>query len=543
MTDDHRQRNGRSKLARLPQRLRRGARESVYLDPGFVAIDTRSLAAFRISVGLLIVADVLLRSRNFTFFYTEEGVVPQAVAQELSADGAVSIFYYTTDSSVIALLFLLHALIAVQLIVGYKTRLATVLSFLFVVSLDHHNPLVLSYADTLFRLLLFWAIFLPLGERWSIDAVHADGRPRARIASLASAAILVQIVYMYVLNGYHKRESALWTGGEATPLIMGLDDTTFLLGEFTRNVPTLLQYGGLTWYYMLLFAWLLLLLRGRARTLLVAMFVGGHASFALTVRIGAFPYVAIAGLLLFLQSQFWEDLTALRRHGSIGRLRAGSLRSTLIRLGEALPRLRFGIGPETRASLARAGRVVSTVAVAIAVVSILVIPALGHLPVANSLEDDEGPAERIDDTASKLGVSQPVWTVFAPHPRTSDSYYVFPAVTENGEHVDAYNGRSLTYERPYDELQRQYDTYRERFYMSSVRRGGPNDVVSETLADYLCSTWEDEHGETLTHLNMYTVVEDVTLETIDDPEDRDRDVRRFYTHGCGDNEPKEIDPP
>ncbi|WP_255193560.1 HTTM domain-containing protein [Natronobeatus ordinarius] len=543
MTDDRRQRHGRSELAHLLQRLRRGARESVYLDPGFVAIDTRALAAFRVSAGLLIIADVLLRSRNFTFFYTEDGAVPLSLAQQMSADGAFSIFYYTTNSTVIAALFVLHVLIALQLIVGYRTRLATILSFLLVISLDHRNPLVLSYADTLFRMLLFWAIFLPLGERWSVDALYADSRPREQISSLASAAILIQIVYMYVLNGYHKRESELWTGGEATPLIMGLDDTTFLLGEFTRNVPTLLRYGGLTWYYMLLFAWLLLLLRGRARTLLVAMFVGGHASFALTVRIGAFPYVAIAGLLLFLQSPFWEDLTALRRYASSGRLRADPLRSTLVRLGATFPRLRFGIGPETRASLARAGRIGSTVVVAIAVVSILVIPALGHLPVANSLEDDDGPAERIDDTASKLGVSQPVWTVFAPHPRTSDSYYVFPAVDESGDRIDAYNGRSLTYERPYDELQRQYDTYRERFYMSSVSRGGPDDVVSETLADHLCSTWEDEHGESLTHLNMYVVVEDVTLETIDNPENRDRDVRRFYTHGCDDNEPKAIDPP
>ncbi|RQH03332.1 HTTM domain-containing protein [Natrarchaeobius oligotrophus] len=525
-------------LRTISRRTRGHLREATYVDLGAVRIDTRALAAFRIAAGLLIVADVLLRARNFTFFYTESGVVPQSVATEMTADNAFSIYYFTTDPTVIAALFVLTILVAVQLIVGYRTRVAIVLSFLLVVSLDHHNPLVLSFADTLFRMLLFWAIFLPLGERWSVDALHADAPPRPTVASLASAAILAQIVYMYVLNGYHKRESALWTGGEATPLIMGLDNTTFLLGDGMRNVPTLLQYGGMTWYYMMLFAWLLVLLRGNARTLFVAMFLAGHASFAITVRIGAFPYVAIAGLLLFLQTPVWDRLEALVRSVSLERFRLVHARTELERLGSRLPRAR--IDSET---LGHVRTTVYTLALVVAVVSLLVVPALAHLPVAQSVDEEDGPKERIDDRADAIRVSQPEWTVFAPHPRTVDRYYVFPAETEGGETVDAYNERPLTYERPHDELQKQFGTYRERFYMNSVRRGGPDDIVSETLAEHLCETWAEDHGEALSHVNMYYVVEDVTLETIDEPDERAREIRPIYSHGCGDNEPKAIDPP
>ena len=146
-----------------------------------VRIDSRTLAVFRVFVGVLIVADLLLRSRNFSFFYTEDGVVPRSLAMDVTPDYAFSVYYLTTSSTLIAALFVLQGLIALQLIVGYKTRVATVLSFLFVVSLDHHNPFVLSYADTLFRLLLFWAIFLPLGERWSIDAAHRTRAPRPHV--------------------------------------------------------------------------------------------------------------------------------------------------------------------------------------------------------------------------------------------------------------------------------------------------------------------------------------------------------------------------
>ncbi|MXV61643.1 HTTM domain-containing protein [Natronorubrum sp. JWXQ-INN-674] len=525
-------------LHTIARHVRTRATNPTYIDFRSVSIDTRSLAVFRIAAALLIVADILLRSRNFGFFYTNEGVVPQSLAMEMTPDNAISVYYLTTDSTVIAALFVVQVLIALQLLIGYRTTIATVLSFLLVISLDHHNPLVLSYADVLFRLLLFWAIFLPLGERWSVDAVHADSEPRARITSLASAAILVQIVYMYFLNGYHKRESELWTGGEATPLIMGLDNTTFLLGEFMRSFPTLLQYGGLTWYYMLLFSWLLLVLRGRARLFLVAMFIGGHASFAITVRIGAFPYVAIAGLVLFLQTQFWDDANALLRAPPLDRARVTPPYARLERLGARLPQ--FGVDARTHERITSG---LYSIALVIAVTSLLVIPAVSHMPIGGFVDDEGGPKERVDDTAATVAVQQPDWSVFAPHPRTSDRYYVFPAATADGEVIDVYNDREHTYDRPHDELQQQFDTYRERFYMNSVRRGGPDDLVSATLATHYCETWQEDRDVELTHVNMYYGIEDVTLETIDDPADRDREIRLIYGHGCGNNEPVEVAPP
>ncbi|AFZ74071.1 HTTM domain-containing protein [Natronobacterium gregoryi] len=525
-------------LTTLPTRVRERTANPTHLDPASVRIDTRSLAAFRIGAGLLVAADVLLRARNFEFMYTEDGVVPQSLAMEASADGAFSIYYFTTSSTAIAALFALTALVGFQLAVGYRTRVATILAFLLVVSLDHHNPLVLSYADVLFRLLLFWAIFLPLGERWSVDAVHADRAPRESITSVASAAILAQIVFMYFLNGYHKTESELWIGGEATPLIMGLDNTTFLLGDVMRNFPTMLQYGGLTWYYMLLFSWLLFLLRGRARTALVAMFVGGHASFAITVRIGAFPYVAIAGLLLFLQASFWADAKTIARSASLEQIQSTEVRPRLEQVARLFPSFRLErSAPAVPNWLTRS---VYSVALAIAVVSILIVPALTYVPLADFVDEEDGPADRIEQRAEVVSVDQPDWSVFAPHPRTSDQYYVFPAETRDGERIDVYNDRELSYDRPYEELQKQFDTYRERFYMSSVRS---SDTVAASLAEHLCSNWENDRDATITHVNVYYVVEDVTLETIDEPSDRSRDVERVYEHGCGDHDPAEISPP
>ena len=502
-------------------------------------IDTRTLAVFRVFVGVLIVADVLARSRNFHFFYTEEGVVPLELAQRATGDYVVSVYYLTTDPTIIALLFAVQILLALQLIAGYKTRVAIVLSFLFVVSLDHRNTFVLSYADILFRLLLFWAIFLPLGERWSIDAVHAAREPRQSFAGVASVLILCQMVTMYFVNGLHKRQNELWTGGEATPHILGLDHITFLLGNTVRAVPTVLQFGGLGWYYAMLASPLLLLLTGRKRLLFALPFLGGHLMFALTVRIGAFPYVALAGLLLFVQTQPWEDgRRALRRIRGEGTAYA-TVRSRFVAFARRVPTVRVD-GPRLRA-LRSDGY---TLAVMVVFASMLVIAGGAGLQAAGVVDDTPAPMQDVQNTAELVAVDQPDWTIFAPTPSTTDRYYVFAAQTVHNDTYDIYNGnRPLTYDRPEDELQTQYGSYRERFYMNSVRRGGQDHPVTTTYGDYLCETVEEETGVRLVRIEMYVIAETVTMDTTDDHEERERRSSLIHQHGCGDYEPGEIDPP
>ena len=511
------------------------------------AIDTRSLALFRIALGLLVVADLIARSRNFSFYYTDDGVVTQALAEQGTADNAVSVSYLTSEPELIAALFVLQGLIALAMVVGYRTRLATVLSFLFVISLDHHNPYVLSYADTLFRLLFLWAIFLPLGDRWSVDALQAAemglerAGPRPVVASAATALAMGQMVFMYFLNGIHKSTSATWREGDAAPLVFGIDEMTFLLGDFMRNVPTLISAGGLLWFYLLLASLLLVLLRGRPRYLLVGLFAGGHASFAVTVRIGAFAYVALAGLTLFLQPAFWRDAGRVVRAAGLGPERVS--RTMEDRVGRPLARVlpSFRLLP---GRLVRIKRATYTVAVGLVVVALALVVAAFLLNFgtvidgtydqhALNAEVESHPAgAHVYEVADALNVRQPEWSVFAPHPRTTDRYYVFGARTADGDEVDVYNDREFTWDRPGAQLQRQHGTYRQRFFMNSVRRTSAGGDLAERYGDQLCRSYAEDHGTELTHISMFEVTETITFETIDDPDARESDRNHFYRHRC-----------
>lgn len=521
---------------------------------------------FRVLAGLLAAVDVALRARNLRLFYSDEGVLPPWLAREVVGDFAVSVYLHVGDPSLVAALFVVQALVALALAVGYRTRVAAVLTFVLVVSLDLRNPLVTSYADVLFRLLLFWALFLPLGERWSVDAVRSTAPPCERVTSLASAGVLVQMVYMYVGNATHKWGLPAWESGEAAVLVLALEDVSFLLADALLSVPWLVQLGGVAWYYMVALAWLLVVLSGRSRTALVGLFVGAHLSFAATVRIGAYPWVAVAGLVLFLQASFWADLErlveALDRRGAALAARLCALR----RRGEALAHrhlaLERGLAGAARSALARVGLAGSAEARAAnarrhvatatdilarglllwAVVFVLVAPAGSAAAGAAGLDQRVVPGSSATAPLATVGVVQPPWSVFAPNPRTSARYYVFAAETATGEYRDVYNGRPLSYERPEGPLHAQYDTYRERFYMNGVRVAWYDDVP-RLLAEHHCERYRETHGVALVRLNMYVVEEQITLGTVDDPAGRERRVALFYRHGCGDSAPGAVDPP
>ncbi len=123
-------------------------------------IDLRALAAFRIAIGTLVIVDLLLRSRHLTAFYTDDGVLPlEALFSDYSS--VHSLHAVSGEAWVQALLFCVAGLFALAMIVGYRTRLATIVSWLLLLSLHARNPMILNGGDALFRMLLLWGIFLP----------------------------------------------------------------------------------------------------------------------------------------------------------------------------------------------------------------------------------------------------------------------------------------------------------------------------------------------------------------------------------------------
>jgi len=484
-------------------------------------IDLRALAVFRMALGALLLVDLVGRSRSLAAFYTDAGVLPRDALGPVYSLHAIS-----GEARVQVLLFLVAGVFAAGLLIGYHTRIATAVSTLLLFSLHNRNPLVNNAGDTLLVLLLLLAVFLPLGRRWAIDARRvAPDRDRTPVASVATLAVLLQVLAMYVTNASHKSRGELWLRGDAVAYVMQADQYTALLGNELANYPTLLEWLTVLWMVLLFCSPLLLVSTGRARAVLVTLFVGMHLGMALTMQIMLFPLVAIAGLLLFYPPVFWDGVTTLAaRSESVSSLREYSSRGAAAlsrRSGRSRLRSVFAV-PAGRSDWLRrrvpwletGWRLLSTAIPALFVVLLVLSNA-----ATISFVSTPAPVENALETAD----AEQNWRMFAPKPVTTTRWYVAPGTLANGSEVDVLTESAVDFDRP-PNVERTYRTGRWRKYLAYVRSG----YHRTYFADYLCERWNRRHD---------TPVETVSLWGLDERSDpynatSSRDRTKLVEYDC-----------
>ena len=122
--------------------------------------------------------------------------------------------------------------------IGYRTRLATVVTWLLLASLQARNPMLLYERDHLLRLAAL-LVDLPAARlllvRRSSLAWAAPRTARMRHCSAASAAILLQMSSMYFFSGLLKQNQD-WQSGEALSHVL-LRYVRQAVGRVTRQYP------------------------------------------------------------------------------------------------------------------------------------------------------------------------------------------------------------------------------------------------------------------------------------------------------------------
>src|SRR5256885_6685590 len=165
------------------------------------SLDLRSLALFRIALGVMILIDLFMRSLDLNAFYTDWGVLPRgALLDKFANPFRFSLHLISGVPGFEIALFIIAAGFAIALILGVRTRLVTIVSWFLLVSLQMRNPVILQGGDVYFRLLTFWAIFLPLGALYSVDsALNTSQNPpkQYRFLSFADAPLLLTTAIVY----------------------------------------------------------------------------------------------------------------------------------------------------------------------------------------------------------------------------------------------------------------------------------------------------------------------------------------------------------
>ncbi len=279
-------------------------------------IDPRSLAAFRIGLALVMLAELASRARTLGAHYTRDGVMPADVLREMTNVPLLSLHLLGDSWGFQAGLFLLSGLFGLMMLVGWHTRWATVLCLALTYSLHVRNPLTVQHSDLMLYAMLLWAAFLPLGGFASIDVRRARTRQSTRVVfRVASVALVLQGVFVYLVAAVSKTQYASWQEGRALFTVLNKTGVARALGEHLLDFPDLLQvltYAVLATELAIaplaLSPWYTARLRGLAILLAIAL----QAGIFVLLDLGLFQPIACVLVIPWLPAQFWERFTRFR---------------------------------------------------------------------------------------------------------------------------------------------------------------------------------------------------------------------------------------
>ena len=497
----------------VPSRVRAWIRQRV-------AIDARALGVFRILLGSLLVLDLLLRARDLRAHYSDSGVFPRPAA--IQQYDPLSLHLVAGDVPELAVLFALQALVAVVFLVGYRTRLATLATWVLWLSLHARFPLVLNGGDTLLRLSLFWSLFVPLGARFSVDALHREAPPET-VSSLGTVALLGQVLFMYGTNVALKHMGVIWRAGDGLTYTLQLGHFTTPFGEFLSTLPLVTTALGYTVYVLWTLSPGLLLLTGWKRAALAAAFMAMHVGMALSMHLGLFPFVVVTTLLLFLPPTVWDRLLPANR---VERSREWVQTTGILAWARGL--YPTASPPDRFDDVRRTLRVLAAV---VLVVSVLFVGLYNAQVLTNRA--GVGPQDTVPEPLETYGERAFLtqhWTMFAPDPLRQTGWYRLPGLLANGTTVDVARGGPVTEGRPEelsDDLAVQYPNQRWRKYTSNLLESGYRDE-RQLFLEYHCERWDRNHEVALERVAF----EYVTLRTTKNGTVR-QGTSRLASHQCG----------
>src|SRR5262245_7892777 len=280
----------------------------------FFSLELRSLAVFRIGLGIMLLQEWLNRLVDLRLHYTDDGVLPRGA---IGANGPISLFMLSGSAWWAGTLMGVGCVLAVLLLVGWRTQFVTLLSWFLLIGVHGRDFVIMQGGDQVMRMLAFWGIFLPLGACYSVDAFRAPLREwRPRVLSVGSVAYVVQICLIYWFAAAWKTAPEWREHFTAVYLALSLDGFATSLGHWLLNFPTLLK--GLTIGTMVLeiFGPALLFLpiaNAQLRLVVIVSFISFHMGLALTMELGNFPWICCLAWVALLPTWFWDRLESRLR--------------------------------------------------------------------------------------------------------------------------------------------------------------------------------------------------------------------------------------
>ena len=452
----------------------------------YLSCDLRALAIMRVFMASILITDLTIRITDLEAFYSNTGVAPlPMVFQHLWNDYYVSVHAISGLWQVQAVLFLFAYFCAAMLFIGYRTKLFTVFSWFMLLSLHNRNILILQGGDDLLRMVLFWAMFIPWGARYSCDALLSKQETQFKLSktifTIATVAYVLQICYIYtgsaLLKGpeWNKDYTALYYA-------YSLDQVAYPITKSFYYYPELLKkMTWLAYYFELLIPVLFFIPFKHAHFRLIAVIsiIVFHAFNSVNLLIGLFPLIGCGTVLGLLPSFVMDKLdTRLKKIKPLiiqSFLGIAQLMQNIIRWKE----------PVYIHSIFREN---TKTAVLIFLTIFVFDWNFSNISIVTSKLSDKlrfiGYGLRLDQN----------WGMFAPGVFKDDGWYILEGITEKGRSINLLDPeKPMSYKKPQSVVAMfkndRWRKYSENFIMSY------NEYARGYFCTYYKRNWNAKHAD------------------------------------------------
>jgi len=294
---------------------------------------------FRVWIAATTISDITTRYEDIHHHYSDSGMFPREfILRSFTNHYWITLHMISGAEFIMRLLFIIELIIAFLMLVGYRTRTMTILSWVLVCSVQNRNYVLGHSGDTVHRLFLFVGIFLPLARVFSVDRAlecvrtnrdcddidrdrerekrrlglggnSTNNSSKFEVTNFCTALFCFQLLAMYFMAHHHKTGAEWREKGIAAWMALQLDYFRTWFGDILLLwTPGVIfgNYAVLAWQYYGSLMFFSPFFTKYFQALTFLGFFAMHIGFGMAFYLETFTWATLAAVSGIIPTWVWD---------------------------------------------------------------------------------------------------------------------------------------------------------------------------------------------------------------------------------------------
>ncbi len=270
----------------------------------------------RVGFGILILYSYTINYAQRHFLWGADGFSNTDFSIEFTH---FSLYQYGKTNLHFEIIFHLGIIAALLFTLGYKTRLISIINFIFLYSLHQQNPIILDGGNNIMIITLIYLFFVKTNAYFSIDKFLNSTKKKENlyiniVHNFGVLSIIIQFCILYLNSALYKVMGEYWQNGTAIYYILQVDEFNLpWLTDLIISSDILIVF--ITYSTVLLqIAFPFMLLNKFTKYLALSLIVPLHLAIAITMGLITFSLtMIIIDMILISDRDYKRVYTFLKR--------------------------------------------------------------------------------------------------------------------------------------------------------------------------------------------------------------------------------------